>query len=60
MPCPALFVLGRLDVMTPIKTGLGFSKVFNHPKVVTVGASGHSLMAEAPDATLDALIEFFG
>jgi len=25
-----------------------------------VDFSGHSLMAEAPDATLDALIEFFG
>ena len=27
-------------------------------KAVTVHLSGHSLMAEAPDETLDALIEF--
>jgi pimeloyl-ACP methyl ester carboxylesterase len=27
-------------------------------KVVQIAPSGHSLMAESPDATLDALIEF--
>jgi pimeloyl-ACP methyl ester carboxylesterase len=27
--------------------------------MVQIASSGHALMAEAPDATLDALIEFF-
>jgi pimeloyl-ACP methyl ester carboxylesterase len=28
-------------------------------KSIVIDPSGHSLMAEAPDATLDALVEFF-
>ncbi len=57
--CPVLFVLGRRDVMTPLKSGVAFSQMFSQAKSVQVATSGHSLMAEAPDATLDALIEFF-
>ena len=58
--CPALFILGRRDVMTPTKAGLAFSGLLRNSKSVLIEPSGHSLMAEAPDATLDALIEFFG
>jgi pimeloyl-ACP methyl ester carboxylesterase len=58
--CPALFVLGRRDVMTPTRAGLAFSSLLKHSRTVVLDPSGHSLMAEAPDATLDALIEFFG
>ena len=57
--CPALFILGRRDVMTPLKSGLAFSETLLHAKNVVIDGSGHSLMAEAPDATLDALVEFF-
>lgn len=57
--CPALFILGRRDVMTPPKAALSLSQALQSSKTVTVNPSGHSLMAEAPDATLDALIEFF-
>jgi pimeloyl-ACP methyl ester carboxylesterase len=57
--CPALFVLGRRDVMTPPKVGLEFSRAFKDARVVQVAPSGHTLMGEAPDATLDALIDFF-
>jgi len=57
--CPVLFVLGSRDTMTPAKSGLAFSQAFKQSKIVTVAPSGHSLMAEAPDATLDALVEFF-
>jgi pimeloyl-ACP methyl ester carboxylesterase len=56
--CPALFVLGARDVMTPPKAALDLAKAIANSKTVTVGPSGHSLMAEAPDATLDALITF--
>ncbi|HYD56440.1 MAG TPA: alpha/beta hydrolase [Burkholderiales bacterium] len=57
--CPALFVLGRRDVMTPPKLGVEFAKAFKDARVVQVAPSGHTLMGEAPDATLDALVEFF-
>jgi pimeloyl-ACP methyl ester carboxylesterase len=57
--CPALFVLGRRDVMTPPKAAAELQKKLPGAKSVLVTLSGHSLMAEAPDATLDALIQFF-
>lgn len=56
--CPVLFVLGRRDMMTPSKSGLEYTKAFTQAKTVQVAYSGHSLMTEAPDATLDALIAF--
>jgi len=57
--CPALFILGKRDVMTPLKAAKGLQEKISNSKTVIVDFSGHSLMAEAPDATLDALIEFF-
>ena len=35
------------------------AKARNSAATVTIANSGHMLMAEAPDAVLDALIEFF-
>ena len=58
--CPVLLVLGRRDVMTPPRSAQALQEKIPGCKIVTIGASGHSLMAEAPDATLDALIEFLG
>jgi pimeloyl-ACP methyl ester carboxylesterase len=57
--CPALLVLGRRDVMAPIKGAKLLQEQLAAATTVTIAPSGHSLMAEAPDATLDALIEFF-
>jgi pimeloyl-ACP methyl ester carboxylesterase len=57
--CPALFVLGTRDQMTPAKAGLAFAKTVPGAQVVQLAPSGHSLMAEAPDAVLGALIDFF-
>jgi pimeloyl-ACP methyl ester carboxylesterase len=57
--CPALFILGRRDVMTPPKAAVELQKRMPNSKSVLLPASGHSPMAEAPDATLDALIAFF-
>jgi pimeloyl-ACP methyl ester carboxylesterase len=55
--CPVLLILGKRDVMTPPRAAALLQKL---PNVQTqlVELSGHSLMAEAPDATLDALIRF--
>ena len=57
--CPVLLIVGQRDAMTASKNALEFSGKFVNPKVISVPTSGHSLMAEAPDAVLDALIAFF-
>ena len=56
--CPVLFILGDRDVMTPIKATASLAQAIEQEKTVQVPPSGHTLMAEAPDTTLDALIEF--
>jgi len=56
--CPALFILGARDMMTPPRAAQDLSKAIAGSKTVTIAPSGHSLMSEAPDATLDALIAF--
>jgi pimeloyl-ACP methyl ester carboxylesterase len=56
--CPALFILGARDMMTPPRAAQDLSRAIGGSTTVTIGSSGHSLMSEAPDATLDALIGF--
>ena len=58
--CPTLLVLGREDVMTPAKKGQELAALIPGAQAVTIDGSGHMLMQEAPDATLDALIAHFG
>jgi len=58
--CPALFVLGRRDLMTPARSGRELAKAVKGARVVEVGASGHALMAEKPDDVLEALVAFLG
>ncbi len=57
--CPVLFLLGRRDQMTLPRAGQAFAQLVPGATVVQLASCGHSLMAEAPDATLDALIAFF-
>jgi pimeloyl-ACP methyl ester carboxylesterase len=57
--CPVLLVLGKRDVMTPPRSAAMLLERIPSAKSRLVELSGHSLMAEAPDVTLDALIEFF-
>jgi len=56
--CPVLFIAGRRDVMTPPKTMKLLQERIAGARTVEIAPSGHTLMAEAPDATLDALIGF--
>ena len=56
--CPVLFILGESDVMTPVKATAALAQAIEQARTVRIPPSGHSLMAEAPDATLDALIAF--
>ena len=56
--CPVLLVLGNRDLMTPPRNATQLAKAFKSAQTVLLPPSGHSLMAEAPDSTLDALIPF--
>jgi pimeloyl-ACP methyl ester carboxylesterase len=58
LKCPALFILGARDMMTPPRSAQALARAIPDAKTVTIAPSGHSLMSEAPDATLDALIAF--
>jgi pimeloyl-ACP methyl ester carboxylesterase len=58
--CPATILVGGRDVMTPPKAVEGLAGTIAGCTLRRIPASGHSLMAEAPDATLDALIEWAG
>ena len=57
--CPVLFILGGRDVMTPPRAASALAQKLPNAQVEVIKLSGHSLMAEAPDDTLDALVEFF-
>ena len=57
--CPVLFILGKRDVMTPPRAVSALVQKLANAEVEVFELSGHSLMAEAPDATLDALVAFF-
>jgi pimeloyl-ACP methyl ester carboxylesterase len=55
--CPVLFIFGSKDMMTPPRSAKALTGAIAHGQVVTVDA-GHALMAEQPDAVLDALYAF--
>jgi pimeloyl-ACP methyl ester carboxylesterase len=56
--CPALFILGGRDMMTPPRNAKALQSVIAGAQTVTLEGAGHSLMAERPDVVLDALISF--
>ena len=60
MRCPALVILAGNDIMTPLKAGRELAGLIAGSRTVTVPATGHMLLAEGPDAVLDALVGFFG
>ncbi|UVW27005.1 alpha/beta fold hydrolase [Massilia sp. H6] len=55
--CPVLFVFGNKDMMTPLRSTKLLTGALAQGKIVKVDA-GHQMMSEAPDAVLDALIDF--
>ncbi|WP_255517319.1 alpha/beta fold hydrolase [Herbaspirillum sp. SJZ107] len=57
LDCPVLFILGRLDRMTPPRAAAALTAAARHGTVVEVDA-GHAMMAEQPGAVLDALAAF--
>jgi len=56
--CPTLVIVGERDQMTPPRNAQALIAALADKRVVTIPGSGHSLMAEAPDAVLDALLAF--
>jgi pimeloyl-ACP methyl ester carboxylesterase len=56
--CPALLILGKRDLMTPMKVAGDVIAKLPDVKVVALEGAGHSLMSEKPDDVLDNLIEF--
>lgn len=56
--CPALFIVAEKDGMTPARSGKALAAWVAGSRVVELPNVGHNVMAEAPDATLDALRDF--
>ncbi|MES2150561.1 MAG: alpha/beta hydrolase [Pseudomonadota bacterium] len=57
LACPVLFIFGSKDMMTPQRSTKLLTGAVAHGKIVQVEA-GHAMMAEQPDAVLDALFGF--
>jgi pimeloyl-ACP methyl ester carboxylesterase len=57
--CPALVIIAANDIMTPPRNGAELARLIAGSRTVTLPDCGHMLLAEQPDATLDALISFF-
>jgi pimeloyl-ACP methyl ester carboxylesterase len=56
--CPAQLILGTNDAMTAARSGRAFAAKIAGAAIVEIPDVGHFVMAEAPDATLDALVGF--
>ncbi len=56
--CPVLLVIGGRDVMTPPRAGRALGKNFRDAAIETIPDSGHLMIIEQPDATLDTLRKF--
>jgi len=53
-----LVITGGRDIMAPPRNAQSLIAALKEPKVVSLPASGHALMAEEPDAVLEALRGF--
>jgi len=58
LQCPALFVLGERDQMTPPRAAGTLIEACAQSRVVVLPATGHAMMAENPDGVRDALVSF--
>ncbi|MEY2633426.1 MAG: hypothetical protein RIR00_2080 [Pseudomonadota bacterium] len=57
--CPVQLLAGEKDRMTPLKAGKALAALLPQAQLQVIPEAGHAMMAEAPDAVLDALREFF-
>lgn len=58
--CPVALILGKRDLMTPVKAAQALIAALPKANVVALDGAGHALMAEKPDEVLDALIAHLG
>ena len=58
LKCPVLIIAGSRDQMTPPRAAMELSQAIAHARMLVLEGAGHALMAEQPDAVLDALIDF--
>lgn len=56
--CPTLLLLAENDLMAPSRSAEVLIQRIAHQHVVTLPVCGHAMMAEQPDAVLDALKRF--
>lgn len=56
--CPALVIIGQRDIMAPARAAQALLETLADRRVVTLAGTGHAMMAEQPDAVLDALRAF--
>jgi pimeloyl-ACP methyl ester carboxylesterase len=56
--CPTLLLLAGRDLMAPTKAAQALIATLADKRVVTLPECGHAMMAEQPDAVLDALRDF--
>jgi pimeloyl-ACP methyl ester carboxylesterase len=53
-----LTITGARDIMAPPRNAQALIAALKEPRGVTLSRSGHAMMAEEPDAVLDALRAF--
>ena len=58
LQCPALFILGERDQMTPPRAARTLIEACAERTVVTLAATGHAMMAENPEGVRRALAQF--
>lgn len=58
--CPTRIIVAKQDMMTPAKKGKELAAMIAGSELIELDDCGHMMMAEAPDAVLDALIESLG
>jgi pimeloyl-ACP methyl ester carboxylesterase len=56
--CPALFLMGDGDRMTPVRASAGLRAAIAGARSVVLPATGHMIMVERPNETIDAMAEF--
>ena len=56
--CPSHLVIGARDLMAPPRATKGLVEALRGVRVATLSDTGHAMMAEQPDAVLDALRAF--
>ncbi|NPU12713.1 alpha/beta hydrolase [Bradyrhizobium sp. 83012] len=54
---PTRLILGEKDMMTPVKAGRTLAAAIASARTIVLPGAGHTMMAECPDALLDALID---